>query len=102
MASLEQMERALIAERTKAGLQAARKAGRIGGHKRSMTPAKIEAARTSWRRARLQGCSGNARGVGADDLSLDSEGSNPLIYGRGILDCFSSQKRSLENPSRRV
>jgi DNA invertase Pin-like site-specific DNA recombinase len=46
MASLAQMERELIAERTKAGLAAARKAGRIGGRKRSMTPAKIEAART--------------------------------------------------------
>jgi hypothetical protein len=40
------MGRELIAERTKAGLAAARKAGRIGGRKRSMTPAKIEAART--------------------------------------------------------
>ncbi|WP_291522102.1 recombinase family protein [Acidithiobacillus sp.] len=46
MASLAQMERELIAERTKAGLAAARKAGRVGGRKRSMTPAKIEAART--------------------------------------------------------
>jgi DNA invertase Pin-like site-specific DNA recombinase len=40
------MGRELIAERTKAGLSAARKAGRIGGRKRSMTPAKIKAART--------------------------------------------------------
>lgn len=45
MASLAQMERELIAERTRAGLDAARKAGRIGGRKRKMTPAKIAAAR---------------------------------------------------------
>ena len=34
MASLAQMERELIAERTKAGLVAAKTAGRIGGRKR--------------------------------------------------------------------
>ena len=45
MASLAQMERELIAERTRAGLAAARKAGRIGGRKRRMTESKVEAAR---------------------------------------------------------
>src|SRR5688572_7147332 len=44
MASLAQMERELIAERTKAGLDAARKRGRLIGRKRSMTPGKIESA----------------------------------------------------------
>jgi DNA invertase Pin-like site-specific DNA recombinase len=45
MASLAQMERELIAERTKAGLAAARKRGRVGGRKRRMTPGKVESAR---------------------------------------------------------
>lgn len=45
MASLAQMERELIVERTRAGLAAARLRGRNGGRRRSMTPAKIEAAR---------------------------------------------------------
>lgn len=45
MASLAQMERELLIERTKAGLDAARKRGRIGGRKRSMTPSKVEAAK---------------------------------------------------------
>lgn len=45
MASLAQMERELIAERTKAGLEAARKRGRIGGRKRSMTKSKLESAK---------------------------------------------------------
>jgi DNA invertase Pin-like site-specific DNA recombinase len=45
MASLAQMERELIAERTKAGLEAARKRGRVGGRKRRMTPGKVESAR---------------------------------------------------------
>ena len=41
MASLAQMERELLAERTKAGLEAARKRGRMVGRKRRMTPSKI-------------------------------------------------------------
>lgn len=45
MASLAQMERELIAERTQAGLAAARKAGRVGGRKRRMTESKVAAAR---------------------------------------------------------
>ncbi len=45
MASLAQMERELLIERTQAGLKAARKRGRIGGRKRSMTDSKIKAAR---------------------------------------------------------
>ena len=42
---LAQMERELIAERTKAGLDEARKRGRIVGRRRQMTPSKIESAR---------------------------------------------------------
>ena len=45
MASLAEMERDLIAERTRAGLDAARKAGRKGGRPAKMTPGKITAAR---------------------------------------------------------
>jgi DNA invertase Pin-like site-specific DNA recombinase len=45
MASLAQMERELIVERTRAGLAAARKVGRVGGRKRRMTDSKVRAAR---------------------------------------------------------
>jgi DNA invertase Pin-like site-specific DNA recombinase len=45
MASLAQMERELIAERTKAGLEAARKLGRTGGRPRSMTDGKVRSAK---------------------------------------------------------
>lgn len=45
MASLAEMERELISERTKAGLDAARKLGRIGGRKRQMTDSKIQSAK---------------------------------------------------------
>lgn len=45
MASLAQMERELIAERTKAGLAAAKLLGRVGGRKRKMTSSKIESAK---------------------------------------------------------
>lgn len=44
MASLAQMERELIVERTKAGLAAARTLGRIGGRRRIMTDSKIKSA----------------------------------------------------------
>lgn len=44
MASLAQMERELIVERTKAGLAAAKKLGRIGGRRRIMTDSKIKSA----------------------------------------------------------
>jgi DNA invertase Pin-like site-specific DNA recombinase len=46
MASLAQMERELILERTRAGLEAARGQGRVGGgRKRQMTDSKVQAAR---------------------------------------------------------
>src|SRR6516164_10679079 len=45
MASLAQMERELILERTRAGLEAARCQGRVGGRTRQMTDRKVQAAR---------------------------------------------------------
>lgn len=45
MASLAEMERELIAERTRAGLAVARQHGRTGGRKRRMTDSKIVSAR---------------------------------------------------------
>ena len=45
MASLAQMERELIVERTRAGLAVARRQGRTGGRKRLMTESKVKAAR---------------------------------------------------------
>ncbi len=45
MASLAQMERELLVERTRAGLDAARAQGRVGGRKRAMTDSKLEAAK---------------------------------------------------------
>lgn len=45
MAALAEVERSLILERTMAGLEAARRAGKFGGRKRLMTDAKIEAAK---------------------------------------------------------
>ncbi|HMY56451.1 MAG TPA: recombinase family protein [Candidatus Obscuribacter sp.] len=45
MASLAQMERELLVERTKAGLDAAKKLGRVGGRRRLMTESKIKSAK---------------------------------------------------------
>lgn len=47
MASLAQMERELIIERTRAGLVAAKKRGRTGGRKPLMTTEKIETAKAA-------------------------------------------------------
>jgi DNA invertase Pin-like site-specific DNA recombinase len=69
MASLAQMERELIVERTRAGLAVARKLGRVGGRKRRMTDSKIKAAR------RLLAGGTPPRDV-ADDLGV----SVPTLY----------------------
>ena len=45
IASLAQMERELIAERTKAGLEAAKRLGRTGGRPRLMTDGKVRSAK---------------------------------------------------------
>ena len=46
MASLAQMERDLTVERTRSGLDAARRQGRTGGRKRKMTDSKIQHCKT--------------------------------------------------------
>lgn len=45
MESLYQMDKAMVIERTKAGLFAAKKEGRVGGRKRKMTDLKMESAK---------------------------------------------------------
>lgn len=45
MASLAEMERAMIIERTRAGLEVARKSGKLSGRKPKMTPTKLQAAK---------------------------------------------------------
>ena len=45
MASLAEMGRDLTIERTRAGLEVARRLGRRGGRKRQMTESKIESAK---------------------------------------------------------
>jgi DNA invertase Pin-like site-specific DNA recombinase len=69
MASLAQMERELLIERTKAGLEAARKRGRIGGRKRLMTANKVEAAKKL-----LQ------EGIPAKDVAENLGVSIPTLY----------------------
>ena len=69
MASLAQMERELIVERTRAGLEAARRQGRVGGRKRQMTESKVAAARQL-----LQG--GISPGEVANNLGV----SVPTLY----------------------
>jgi DNA invertase Pin-like site-specific DNA recombinase len=77
MASLAQMERALIVERTKAGLEAARKRGRVVGRKRRMTPSKITAAQQLLRGGMPPQAVAHNLGVSIPNLSLSS-GVKPL------------------------
>ena len=69
MASLAQMERELIAERTKAGLAAAKAQGRLGGRKRKMTASKIDAAKKLF-----------ASGSSPKDIARNLDVSIPTLY----------------------
>ena len=69
MASLAQMERELLVERTKAGLAAAKRQGRVGGRRRLMTPSKVESAKKL-----LQ------QGILPKDVAQDLGVSIPTLY----------------------
>lgn len=69
MASLAQMEKELIVERTKAGLAAAKKQGRTGGRKRLLTDSKIAAAKQLL-----------ASGTAPKDVAKDLGVSVPTLY----------------------
>ena len=69
MASMAQMERELIAERTRAGLNAAKQRGRTGGRKRQMTLSKIESAKKLL-----------ANGIPAKEVANNLGVSVPTLY----------------------
>ncbi len=69
MASLAEMERELIVERTRAGLEVARQLGRTGGRTRLMTESKIKAAKKLL-----------ASGVPARDVARNLGVSIPTLY----------------------
>ena len=69
MASLAEMERELIVERTRAGLEVARQLGRKGGRRRKMTESKIESARKLL-----------ANGVPPSDVAKNLGVSIPTLY----------------------
>ncbi len=69
MASLSKMERELIVERTRAGLEMARRLGRKGGRKPKMTDSKIESAKKLL-----------ASGVPPKDVARNLGVSVPTLY----------------------
>ncbi len=69
MASLAEMERELIVERTRAGLEVARQLGRKGGRKRQMTDRKIKSAKKLL-----------ASGVPPRDVAANLGVSIPTLY----------------------
>ena len=69
MASLAEMERELTVERTRAGLETARKLGRMGGRKRQMTDSKIVSAKKLL-----------ANGVPPRDVAKNLGVSVPTLY----------------------
>lgn len=69
MASLAEMERELVIERTRAGLDAAKQLGRKGGRKPKMTSSKIESAKKLL-----------ASGIPPRDVAKDLGVSVPTLY----------------------
>jgi DNA invertase Pin-like site-specific DNA recombinase len=69
MASLAEMERELTIERTRAGLETARKLGRVGGRKRKMTDSKIASAKKLL-----------ANGVPPQEVAKNLSVSVPTLY----------------------
>ncbi len=69
MASLAEMERDLIVERTRAGLAVARQLGRKGGRKPKMTDSKLESAKKLL-----------ASGVPPKDVAKNLGVSVPTLY----------------------
>ena len=69
MASLAEMERGLIVERTRAGLDVARQLGRKGGRRPKMTDSKIESAKKLL-----------ASGVPSKDVAKNLGVSVPTLY----------------------
>src|SRR4029077_4695261 len=67
MASLAQMERELIIERTRAGLEAAKREGRVGGRKRLMTEARSKQLGSCFLRDAAKRC-GHSLGVSVPTL----------------------------------
>jgi DNA invertase Pin-like site-specific DNA recombinase len=68
-ASLAEFERSILRERTRAGLQAARQRGRLGGRPKSLTDEKADAARRL-----LEG------GTPVKDVAAALGVSSPTIY----------------------
>ena len=69
MASLAEMERELTIERTRAGLEVARRLGRVGGRKRLMTESRIKSAKKLL-----------ASGVPPRDVAANLGVSVPTLY----------------------
>ena len=62
MASLAEMERELTVERTRAGLEVARRLGRKGGRKPKMTDSRSSRPKAAGRRHSAEGCGGEELG----------------------------------------
>jgi DNA invertase Pin-like site-specific DNA recombinase len=82
MASLAEMERELIVERTRGGLEVARKLGRTGGRKRQMTESKIKSAKKLL-----------ASGVPARDVASNLGVSVPTLYRWAPASMYPKQTR---------
>jgi DNA invertase Pin-like site-specific DNA recombinase len=99
MASLSQMERELLAERTCAGLDAARRRGRVGGRKRRMTPGEGGIGpQAPEGRYGPSGRGPESRCLDPDALSLGSgdEPMTPFELDRRVLSVVMTQTGSVQ------
>jgi DNA invertase Pin-like site-specific DNA recombinase len=82
LGALAEFERALIVERTQAGLAAARTRGRTGGRPPTLTPEKAEAAQALIAAGRTVGQAAEAVGVGRSTLYRHLGNDQPEVATR--------------------
>ena len=91
------MERELILERTRAGLDAARLQGRVGGRKREMTDSKVQAARKLLASGTLPHEVAHSLGVSVPTLYRWVPASS-RTYGESLDERDKARFRVIEQP----
>lgn len=102
LSALAQMERRLIVERTNAGLETARKNGRIGGRPRVMTPERIEQAVRMRADGKSKAHIARTLGVGATTIARPGTPRTERHHGRGtrMIRNSQGQERSCSHVAR--
>ncbi|WP_225220757.1 recombinase family protein [Oerskovia merdavium] len=84
LAALAQMEADLAAERTRAGLEAARARGRVGGRPSVMSPDRLDAAKASLAQGQSIAAVARALGVSPATIRRHAVGAAPVRFDDGV------------------